>query len=275
MVPHDFFFLAYNEKVLVDILLFTSEEPLYLPQYLEPIFETHHDVISQVFLAQPTDTRRSQLSAQFRMFGPGDFVRVSSQFAWGKLLAQLPSTWQEQLTGRYHAVASLASAFDTPVKRVRDVTDPDFVEEVRKSDPDLILSIVCGQRLNADLLSIPEWAINVHGSLLPRYRGRATAFWPLYYGDDQSGVTAHLMTEEFDAGPILSQRSFDIAPSDTMLDVYRKIARTGADLTVDLLGEFPDPSFNARANQTTPADYHSLPTAEQRREFQRRGNELI
>lgn len=222
---------------------------------------------------QTHDVANSPLN--FGCSAPGDFVRISSRFAWGKLLAQLPSTWQGQLTGRYHSVASLASAFDTPVKRVPDVTDPDFVEEVRESDPDLILSIVCGQRLNTDLLSVPDWAINVHGSLLPKYRGRVTAFWPLYYGDEQSGITAHLMTEEFDAGPILSQRSFDIAPSDTMLDVYRKIARTGADLTVDLLGEFPDPSFNTRANQTTPADYHSLPTTEERREFKRRGNELI
>lgn len=259
----------------MDVLLFTSEEPLYLPRYLEPIFESDHDVISAVCLAQPTATRRSQLSAQFRMFGPGDFVRIGSRFAWGKFLAQLPPGLQKQLTGRYHSVESLASAFDTPIRRVRDVNDADFVEEVRERDPDLLLSIVCGQRLNADLLSIPEWAINVHGSLLPKYRGRATAFWPLYYGDDQSGVTAHLMTEEFDAGPILAQQAFDIAPGDSMHDVYQKIARTGADLTVELLESFPDPAFTTRPNETTPADYHSLPTAEERREFKHRGNELI
>lgn len=259
----------------MEVLLFTSDEPLYLPRYLEPIFETHGDMIAEVIIAPLPATRHSQLRDQLRMFGPVDFIRVGGRFARGKLLSRLPIAWQQQLTDRYHSVASLANAFDIPLNRVDDIADPRFIEGVRNLDPELLLSIVCGQKLGADLLETPGWAINVHGSLLPKYRGRATAFWPLYYGDEKSGVTAHLMTKKFDAGPILCQLSFDIACGDTMHDVYRKIARTGADLTIDLLDEFPEPAFNPRPNRTTSADYHTLPTAEERLEFKRRGNEFL
>jgi hypothetical protein len=202
----------------VRAVLFAGDEPLYIPQYLEPILESHADAFEAVVVAPPDRPLAEQVRRQFRMFGPRNFARVGAMYLRGRVLNMLDAVgWLgRRLTGRYHSVERLAAAHGLPVWRTRDVNDPGFVDRVRSLDPDLLLSVVAGQKLGPGLLSIPEDAINLHGSLLPKYRGRAVAFWPLYYGDDETGVTAHLMTAEWDAGPIVAQRSFPIRDDGAM-----------------------------------------------------------
>ena len=260
----------------VRALLFTGDEPLYLPRYLAPILERHADCFEAVVVAPPARPRTEQARRQYRMFGPVDFLRMGALFLRGRALDALDAVGGlgRRYTGRFHSVRRLAAAHDLPVWRADDVDDPAFVDRVRALDPDLYLSVVAGQRLGTELLSIPDDAVNLHGSLLPKYRGRAVGFWPLYYGDDRTGVTAHVMTREWDAGPIIERRSFRLSADDTVHDVYRRLSDVGADLACDLLERYPT-DLETRPNETTPDDYHTLPTPAERRRFRRRGNAFL
>jgi folate-dependent phosphoribosylglycinamide formyltransferase PurN len=258
----------------VDAVLFTAEEPLYLPRYLEPVLDAHADAFEEVVIAPPSTGTATELRRQFRLFGPATFLRMAARFARGTLLDALPLGLGRRLTGRYHGVATLASSYGIPVRRVSDVSAPSFVHALEARDPDVVLSVVCGQRLPPAALDVPDVALNLHGSLLPKYRGRAVAFWPLYYGDDETGVTAHVMTDEFDAGPIVEQGAFEIGAADTMHDVSLKLAEVGSELAIDLLDLLPG-DLETRSNPTGPDDYHTLPTPEERREFRRRGNRFV
>ena len=252
-------------------ILFTSEEPLYLPRYLTPVVREHADTIDAVVIAPSMKPTHQIVWRQFRFLGPRAFSRFAGRFAAGRLMARIESVLPSgPLGGRYHAVGTLARDHGVPVLRAPDVTDSSFVETICELDPELVLSIIAGQKLGPELLEIPGDAVNLHGSLLPKYRGRATAFWPLYYGDDETGVTAHLMTEEWDAGPIIEQRRVRIDQTDTVHSLYLKLAEVGGHLACELLDRYSC-EFDTRPNQTTEADYHSLPTPEQRREFRRRG----
>lgn len=255
------------------VVLFTSEEPLYLPRYLQPILDAHADAVDRVVVAPFDAPLWRQARAYLGTYGLRAGSRMGLRYLRGHLLDALPSRLGRRLTGRYHSVAAVARANDVPVERVADVSDPAFVDRIRALDPDLLLSVVAGQRLPAELLDAASDAVNLHGSLLPKYRGRATAFWPLYYGDDRTGVTAHRMTPRFDAGPILERRSFPIDGSATVDSVYRNLAATGAALAVDLLDRYPDLP-DAVPNDTTAADYHGLPDRRHRRAFRDRGGEF-
>lgn len=247
-------------------LLFTGEEPLYLPRYLAPVLDAHADAFEAVVIAPPARPRHDQVRRQYRMLGPRAFARLGAKAVRRRLLDVLPGDG-------HGSVASLARAHDVPVWHAPDVSDPAFVERVRAVDPGLLLSVVAGQRLPGEVLEATDDAVNLHGSLLPKYRGRAVAFWPLYHGDDETGVTAHLMTEEFDAGPIVERRSFPL-DGESMHEVYLRLADVGADLACDLLDAHPT-EFQTRPNETTDSDYHSVPTPEQRREFLCRGNRFV
>lgn len=258
----------------VRIVLFTSSEPLYLPQYLQPIFETHADSIDQVVTAPFDAPLTEQLRSQAGMYGAHAGTRMALRYGRSRALDALPGQLDRRVTGRYHSVPAVAQAYGVDVERVPDVSNPAFVERMEDLTPDLLLSIVAGQRLPGPVLESADDAVNVHGSLLPKYRGRATAFWPLFYDDDRTGVTAHRMTDRFDAGPILTQRTFPLDDADTVDSVYRKLAEAGSSLVVDLLAAYPELPAE-QPNETTSADYHGVPGPEDRRLFFERGNAFL
>lgn len=256
------------------VVLVTSEEPLYLPEYIYRILDSHADVIDRLVIVPFDAPLDQQVREYFGMYGFRAGAQMAIRFLVGQVFDAVVTVLDQRVRGRFHSVASVARARDIPYERVPDVSDLGFINRIRKTNPDVILSVVAGQRLPSELLACATEAINMHGSLLPKYRGRATAFWPLYYGDDRTGVTAHRMTEEFDAGPIIAQRAFPIVEKDTVDSVYRKLARTGATLSVDLLDSYPDLP-DSSPNETTREDYHGIPSSEERRRFFERGNSFF
>jgi methionyl-tRNA formyltransferase len=131
----------------------------------------------------------------------------------------------------FESVAALAHAAGIPVFSPNTPNTPQCVRAIRDLNPDLILSCYYRRLLSKALLAIPRLGgINLHGSLLPKYRGRAPVNWVLVNGETQTGVTLHYMTEEPDAGDIIAQRPVDIAFEDTALTLFKKITQTALEL---------------------------------------------
>lgn len=258
------------------VMLFTHDGPIYMPVYLEPVLEKRAEDITDVVLAATPGSFLDDTKEKYEMFGPKAFVKFGFLYARGMLLDALPGSLGRSLTGRYHSVRSLAEAHDVPVREVPDVNEDAFVNFVRERDPDLILSIACSQRIDEELLDIPdEGAVNIHGSLLPKYRGLTTSFWVLYHGETENGVTAHYMTPEFDAGGIIHQRRYDIEPDDSMHDVYWKLVDIGADVAIEAIDQIESGDVETTPNPLEEGEYYSRPTKKEREEFLRRGNEFI
>ena len=129
----------------------------------------------------------------------------------------------------FRSVAELASSKGIELNAPADPNHPLWVERIRKMKPDFIFSFYYRNLLGKELLAIPKkGAINLHGSLLPKYRGRCPINWAVLNGEKEAGVTLHFMTEKPDAGDILAQEKFPIGPDDTALDVHQKAAKAAA-----------------------------------------------
>jgi methionyl-tRNA formyltransferase len=111
---------------------------------------------------------------------------------------------------------------------------PETVETLRGLAPDLILSVWYRRLLGPELLALPRIAaLNLHGSLLPAYRGRAPLNWAIVHGESQTGVTLHHMTATADAGDIVAQRPIDIEPDDTAFTLYERMTKIGVELLLE------------------------------------------
>jgi methionyl-tRNA formyltransferase len=131
----------------------------------------------------------------------------------------------------FESVAELAQATGIPVLTPESPNTPECVHFIRSLRPDLILSCYYRRLLGKTLLAIPPLGgINLHGSLLPKYRGRSPVNWVLVNGETQTGVTLHYMNEEPDAGDIIAQRPVDIAFEDTALTLFTKVSRAALEL---------------------------------------------
>jgi methionyl-tRNA formyltransferase len=133
-------------------------------------------------------------------------------------------------------VKECALELGVPVLQPESVRDSAFVDEIRRLEPRLIVVAAYGQILPAGLLDTPEMGcINVHASLLPKYRGAAPVSWTIAEGESQTGVTTILMDEGMDTGPILLSRVVSIDPKETAGSLEPRLADVGAELIVETI----------------------------------------
>jgi len=124
----------------------------------------------------------------------------------------------------FASVAELAALHDIPTITPDNPNAPEVVEQIRALQPDFFFSFYYREMLKRELLDIPKrGALNMHGSLLPKYRGRVPVNWAIIRGETETGATLHYMTEKPDNGNIVAQQAVPILPDDTALEVFQKV----------------------------------------------------
>lgn len=120
--------------------------------------------------------------------------------------------------------AGVARAQHIPVHTPPSVNTPEWTERIAVLAPDLILSAYYRHLISPQILGLARLgAFNIHGSLLPRYRGRAPVNWAVLHGESEIGMTLHRMVKKADAGAIVDQAGVVIGPTDTAAEAFRKV----------------------------------------------------
>ena len=124
----------------------------------------------------------------------------------------------------FGSVRSLCAAQGIECLTPADPNVPDVIERVRACRPDWLFSFYYRQMLKGDLLAVPSrGAYNLHGSLLPKYRGRVPVNWAVLRGERETGASLHRMALKPDAGALVDQQAIAILPNDTAHDVFQKV----------------------------------------------------
>ncbi|GEK91708.1 methionyl-tRNA formyltransferase [Alkalibacterium kapii] len=133
-------------------------------------------------------------------------------------------------------VKKKAEEYSIPVFQPEKLSGSQELKNILSLNPDLVITAAYGQYVPTVLLHTPRFkAINVHASLLPKYRGAAPIHYALINGESETGVTIMYMEKEMDAGDILSQRKLTIEDSDTVGSLFEKLSLLGRDLLMDTL----------------------------------------
>lgn len=129
-----------------------------------------------------------------------------------------------------------AEKLEIPVYQPVKLKDSDSYEIIKELNPDVIVVVAYGQILPENILNIPKYGcINVHGSLLPKYRGAAPIQWSVLNGDKVTGVTTMYMEKGLDTGDILETKEYEIGINDTAGEVFDTLAEMGGKLILDTL----------------------------------------
>lgn len=130
-----------------------------------------------------------------------------------------------------------ATRLGLPVTQPAKIRTPDVLEQLRAAQPDLIVVVAYGQLLPRELLELPaRGCINVHTSLLPRWRGASPIQHAILAGDAETGVTIMYLNERMDAGDIICQRASPIGATETSGQLHDRLAQLGAALLVETIG---------------------------------------
>ena len=137
---------------------------------------------------------------------------------------------------QYPPVKETAMAHALPVYQPQRIREPECVEEIRKMEPDVIVVVAFGQILPKEILKLPKYGcVNVHASLLPKYRGAAPIQWAVIDGEKETGVTTMLMEEGLDTGDILMRTVIPLDEKETGGSLFDKLAKEGAALLIKTL----------------------------------------
>jgi methionyl-tRNA formyltransferase len=156
-------------------------------------------------------------------------------------------------------VKTLAEAHGIPVLQPPKVRVPEAVEAIRALDPDLIVVVAFGQILPKSLLDIPtRGCINVHASLLPRYRGAAPLNWCIINGETETGVTTMLMDVGLDTGDMLLKAATTIDPEEDTRTLHDRLAIIGADLLAETIDRLVAGTLTAEKQDDRLSTYAPL-----------------
>jgi len=160
----------------------------------------------------------------------------------------------------------------TPIKVEAEINNipvlqPDKIitiaDDIKALHPDLIVVIAYAQIIPETILNIPKYGcVNIHASLLPKYRGAAVLQAPILNGDKESGVTIMLMDKNLDTGPILAQASVELSKNETPISLAEKLAPLGAELLAPTIKKYINGEINPKPQNDAEADYVKTLTKE-------------
>jgi UDP-4-amino-4-deoxy-L-arabinose formyltransferase/UDP-glucuronic acid dehydrogenase (UDP-4-keto-hexauronic acid decarboxylating) len=163
----------------------------------------------------------------------------------------------------FGSVARLAAERGIPVYAPDDINHPLWVDRIAEMKPDVIFSFYYRNLLGEAILNSARiGAFNLHGSLLPAYRGRAPLNWVLVNGETQTGVTLHRMISRADAGAIIAQQAVEIADADDALSLHRKLTESAKHLLEGALPTLKSGTFSETAQDESKASYVGRRTPE-------------
>ncbi len=137
--------------------------------------------------------------------------------------------------------------------KVRNNTE--FINEIKDLNPDLLCVVAYGKILPKELLDIPKYgSINVHGSLLPKYRGAAPIQWAVLNGDKETGITTMFMDEGMDTGDMIFKEKVTIGEDETTGELWNRLADVGANLLVKTVNRIDEITKNIMKDDKTPSN---------------------
>ncbi|KAF0135040.1 MAG: methionyl-tRNA formyltransferase [Candidatus Saganbacteria bacterium] len=160
-------------------------------------------------------------------------------------------------------VKELAEKYHIPVLTPEKVKDQSFIDKIKSFAPDLIIAAAYGKILPKEILNTPKFgSINVHASLLPKYRGAAPVQWAIIKGEAETGITIMQMAESLDTGDIILQDKVAIDPEDTTEALLDKIFKQGAQTLLAAIDQIKKGAAKKTPQNESLATYAPLITKE-------------
>lgn len=156
----------------------------------------------------------------------------------------------------FTSVAEVAINAGIPVITPESANDPEVLARITAIAPDYIFSFYYRQMIPMSVLNLAKIApLNMHGSLLPKYRGRVPINWAVLHGETETGATLHLMAEKPDAGDIVAQQAVPIGPDETAGEVFAKVTAAAAETLKGVLPRLLQGEMPRRPNNLSEGSY--------------------
>jgi methionyl-tRNA formyltransferase len=248
----------------VKIVFLTTADPIYLPEFFKPVLDAYGEQTQAVYVVPPLYKDQTRIQAVRRYcqtFGLQGVIGL----VWRLL----------QVKFKRHSIEAVCKERGVRAAAVRNVNAPEFLEDLSEMSPDVIVSVSCPQIFKKTLIELPPMGcLNIHGSILPNYRGIMPSFWMLANGERRAGVSIYFVNEQIDAGDLCGQRVFGIEPTETLDKFLRRSKAVAADLLLEVLDAIERGTITRTPLDLTQGRLYSWPDKESVERFRASGRRL-
>jgi methionyl-tRNA formyltransferase len=230
------------------IAFLTADDPLYLPTLFDHVLHVHGGN-SSVFVVPPLYKGQTAFSAARR------YQKTFGNLATAQLAVRTLSARLER-----RSISRTCRRHGVPCEEVDDVNHPAFVDRLASEGVDVIVSVSCPQIFQPPLIAVPRLGcLNVHGAILPSYRGVMPSFWMLANGEERAGVSIFFVNDEIDAGELCGQKVFPIRAGESLDEFLRRSKMIAAELILDVLGLVENGRVRRKPLDLSKGSYYSWP----------------
>lgn len=256
------------------VIVITQQDRFFIPKNI--IKASKECQILEIVDNQSKNSFENKITDMIKWFGFFQCAKMGFYTIYRVLCDIIDSISGFKIFNGECSIKSAAKKLKVDYKVVKNLNSEEYVKHVKKQNPDLIISYSAPQVIKPELLNIPDYGIiNVHGALLPNYRGLLPSFWYLYNEEKIGGATVHFMSSDIDDGDIIEQDSIDISNCNSMFELMKKTKTLGGELMVKAIRKCAYGKLQSRPNNTEDGSYFTWPTVTQAKEFRLKGKRLF
>ena len=248
----------------VKLTFLTTDDPIYLPSFYDRVLARRAPDVVAVYVVPPLYRKQTPADAALR------YARTFGIGAAGKLAARVASARL-----RRRSIASCCARWGVRCEEISDVNAPEFMDRLRAEAADILVSVSTPQIYRRALMEIPRLGIlNIHGAILPQYRGVMPSFWMMANGERQAGVSIYFVDEGIDSGERVGLRTFEIGPDETLDHFIARSKGIAAELLLEVLDGVERGTLERQPLDLEAGSYFSWPDAASVRRFRAAGRRL-
>lgn len=253
------------------VIFITQDEPYYMPRYIDKTLAHlgKETKVIKVYALPPFLPQKNYFQTiqyYFSYFGFAVFAYLVFLRIFYIIYDFLNNCLK--INSKFHSIKLICRKYKIPFAKIKKVNSKLVLNELRRLNPDIIFSLASPQIFGKELLAIPQkTCLNIHSSLLPKYRGVNANFWTLLKGERSTGITIHYMKQEIDAGKILLQKELKIENNWSLNDLCLHIIDLGAKSIAESLIMISEGKKAELENEALKGSYFSFPTKKDAKEF--------
>lgn len=257
------------------IAVLTAEERLFMPVFFERFLRNSRHETVGIFKAPLRHGKQStidMLLKYYRTFGIWNTVGLSRREFLARMLDMFPKGVR---SGRFYSISSVAESFNVPCTIVEDVNSQGFHRYLKRSGAEIIISVTCPQIFRKELIDLlPKGCLNMHGAVLPNYRGLAPSFWMMKNGEKDAGVTVFFVNDDLDAGDVIECKRFPILEDESLEAFILRSKQISSDVLLRALDRIEVGGYQTTALDVSQGSYYGFPVRQDYLEFRAKGRRL-
>ena len=246
------------------IAFLTTDDPIYLPAFYEHVLGKYGKETHAVYSVPPLYKNQTALQAALRYYKT---FGLAASLGLGARIGLV--------TARGQSIASVCKKQGVMYELVTDVNAEQFRQHLREAGIDLLISVSCPQIFKKPLIELPQLGcLNIHGAILPYYRGVLPSFWMIANKEKNAGVSIYYVNEKIDAGELCAQHIFEILPGESLDNFITRSKAIAAELLLEVLGKIKDGTITRSQLNLADGTYYSWPDKEAVSRFRANGHRV-